>query len=118
MVYIIDDEPMILEILSEFIKHLGHQTHAFESGEAFLTHMNQNDAKAPHIVFSDIRMPGMTGLEMIQQFKLRHPDIPCCIITGFDDTLTHDHPVYSKLHCIIHKPFQLEKIQEALEILD
>lgn len=84
-VVIIDDEPIIVEGLSKVIKwdKYGCQLvgTAFDGNEG----MELIEEKNPDIVFSDIAMPGMQGLQMIAGLRVEHKDMMITILTGYRD---------------------------------
>lgn len=84
-VLIVDDEPFILEGLKRIIAWEEHGLEIagmFYAGEEALSFHRQHHV---HIVVTDIRMPGMNGLDFIRMMKADNPDIKCIILSGYDD---------------------------------
>jgi two-component system C4-dicarboxylate transport response regulator DctD len=81
-VVLIDDEPDILEALGETLTLEGFSVIAERSAEAGLCHLSAEFAGA---VVSDLRMPGMDGLRLLQHVQRIDPRIPLIIITGHGD---------------------------------
>jgi len=82
---IVDDEFWVCELISELIDW---NSHGFEIiGQAYDgdNALKLIDEKYPDIVFTDIRMPGISGLELIETCSMRHPDIKFVIISGHSD---------------------------------
>jgi DNA-binding NtrC family response regulator len=73
---IIDDDPTMHAALREAVSSLGHEVQLFANGEEGLAHLRQPGAD---LVISDVRMPGMSGLELLKRFS----QIPFILISGF-----------------------------------
>ena len=80
-VVIVDDEPIIVEGLSRVIKWEYYDCQivgtAFDGKEG----LELIEKKKPDIVFTDIAMPGMQGLQMITSLRVEHPDMMFTILT-------------------------------------
>lgn len=69
------------------------------------------------VVVSDMRMPGMDGLEFIQKARDKHYNLAFFILTGYDITFEISHALESKLiHQYFRKPFNMKEISEAIEM--
>jgi len=79
-ILIVDDEPLVLEVLSDVLAREGFQvSRAAEAVEA-LQHLEQQ----PHaLVLCDIRMPGMDGFELLREIRRKEPGIDVIMMTGF-----------------------------------
>ena len=82
VIHVIDDDAAMRDSLVFLLDVNGFQPEAFESSNAFLSRTATN---APACVVSDIRMPGMNGIELVR--KLKSDGIPCpvILITGHGD---------------------------------
>lgn len=81
-VYVIDDDRSIRWVLEKALQSAGMDVTCFESAEPAL------DALAsliPDVLISDIRMPGMDGLALLEQINTRYPDLPVIIMTAHSD---------------------------------
>ena len=88
LIYAIDDEINMLYLLHEAIAEAapGAQIVDFRSGTAALSQMRQTGAQ-PDAVFSDIRMPGLSGLELAVKLKGQSPETKLIFVTGYDYAL-------------------------------
>lgn len=78
---IVDDDRRILESVGNLFESAGYDVRRFASGEAFL----QGDAiEGVDALISDIRMPGMNGIELLQRVSSKRPQLPVILITGGD----------------------------------
>ncbi|KTD45615.1 two component response regulator PilR [Legionella rubrilucens] len=81
-VFIIDDEPEVSEALQWLFESVGIQVKAYTNAYAFL---EQYHANMRGCLISDVRMPGMSGLELIEKLKEQNNLLPVIIITGYGD---------------------------------
>lgn len=81
-VWIVDDDRSIRWVLDKALTSAGLESTAFESGEELLRQIKRDQ---PDVIISDIRMPGIDGLEMLSQLQLSHPEIPTIIMTAHSD---------------------------------
>ncbi|WP_101758887.1 nitrogen regulation protein NR(I) [Oceanicoccus sp. KOV_DT_Chl] len=81
-VWIVDDDRSIRWVLEKALNQAGIETQTFETGESIIRKL-QTDS--PHAIISDIRMPGMGGLELLGKITDSHPDLPVIITTAHSD---------------------------------
>ncbi|HZZ34807.1 MAG TPA: response regulator, partial [Caulobacteraceae bacterium] len=82
MVHIVEDDAHVRETLRLVVESAGHPVRAHVNAEAFLAALPGED---PGCVITDIRMPGMDGLELLTRLGDRAPHIPVLVITGHGD---------------------------------
>ncbi|MDH3947761.1 MAG: response regulator [Gammaproteobacteria bacterium] len=82
IVHIVDDDSAIRDSLALLMKSVGFESRAYDSAESFL---NEADLYAPGCLIADIRMQGMSGLELQQLLNNRDFMMPVIIITGHGD---------------------------------
>ena len=114
-VYIVDDDPSVRDSLSLLLSLRGYATAVFASAEDFL------GALAPHwrgVVVADIRMPGMSGLDMQAALAKHTSRLPVIIITGHGDVAAARQAFKANAVDFLEKPFDdqhlLASIEEAL----
>src|SRR5215813_12532059 len=81
-VWIIDDDRSIRWVFEKTLAREDINFKMFASAQEALTALG---APVPQVVVSDIRMPGGSGLELLQQIKERHPNLPVIIMTAYSD---------------------------------
>jgi CheY-like chemotaxis protein len=81
-VLVVDDDPEVLEALREILEDLGYEASTATSGEQAIAAMA---TVRPHVVFLDLRMPGISGLEALTHFRQHHRTVPVIVITGNPD---------------------------------
>lgn len=119
MVLIIDDEDNIRSGLMLSLKSEGFDVQGAASGVEALDKIN---LFLPDLIVSDIKMPGLNGLELLEQVKIKHPNIPVIMLTGhagLDDAVT---AMKLGAYDFLTKPVHLDKlillIQRAIAQMD
>jgi len=109
---LIDDEPDILRVLAMSLRADGYEVLTAPSGEAGLAAF---DAQAPDIVLVDIRMPGMNGIEVLQEIKAKGTLSEVIIITGHGDIDNAVEALQYGASDFINKPVRDEALAVALQ---
>ena len=81
-VWIIDDDRSIRWVFEKALAREGIPFKVFSSAQESLASL---DSSTPQVVVSDIRMPGGSGLDLLQKIKERHPGVPVIIMTAYSD---------------------------------
>ncbi len=81
-VWIIDDDRSIRWVIEKALAKAGFETRSFEDADSLLQAL---ESASPETIISDIRMPGMSGLEMLQKIHTSRPQLPVIIITAHSD---------------------------------
>jgi FixJ family two-component response regulator len=87
MIYVIDDEKSVRRAIHLLLRSAGFTVQTFASAEEFLESSSPID-KA--VLILDMRMPGMTGLDLMEKIASRKSGIKIIAITGFDDEITRE----------------------------
>jgi two-component system NtrC family response regulator len=111
-VLIVDDDPRIRESLSEALMSDGWQVQLAESGEQALGVLSDAD---PSVVLSDIRMPGMSGLELLSLLRERAPDVDVVLMTAYEDLPTIAAAMREGAADFMVKPVRLRQLRRVLE---
>ncbi|BAL23772.1 response regulator transcription factor [Azoarcus sp. KH32C] len=114
-IHIVDDDEALRDSLVWLLESSGHRVRAYESAEAFLADFNL--AMTGCLVL-DVRMPGMSGLELFEELRRRHCSLPVIFITGHGDVPMAVSAVKKGAVDFIEKPFSerdmLDLIAECL----
>lgn len=115
-VFVVDDDEGVRNSLRFLLKSVGLQTHALASAAEFLDGYKPSQ---PGCLVLDVRMPGMSGLELQQQLNLRGAVIPVIFITGHGDIPMAVEAMQQGAFDFLQKPFRdqdlIDRIQRALE---
>ena len=82
IIYVIDDDDAVRQSLEFLLKTAGIAVRGFDSAKAFLEVLPQVRSGC---VITDVRMPEITGIELLQRVKTTNPDLPVIVITGHGD---------------------------------
>jgi FixJ family two-component response regulator len=117
MVAIVDDDELIRNALRGLMKAAGFQALAFASGEEFL---NSGEQERTACLIADIRMPGMSGLELQSKLNKDHRKIPIIFITAQGDEKMRMQALRSGAVKFLTKPLDngilLDSVRTALAI--
>ena len=108
-VAIIDDEKDIRESISQWLTLTGYETDVFPDADSALKIIGNG---YPGVVISDIRMPGLDGMELLQRLTRLDPEIPVILITGHGDVPMAVHAMRIGAYDFLEKPFEPEKISK------
>ena len=115
-VFVVDDDAAVRDSLRMLLKSVGLPVEVFESGQEFLD-ADRDDR--PGCLVLDIRMPGMSGLELQVKLNERHSILPIIFITGHGDVPMAVEAMQAGAVDFIQKPFRdqdlLDRIGQALE---
>ena len=110
-----DDDESIRNATRDLLRAAGFSTATFEDAESFLGSASR---AATACVVADMRMPGMSGLELYQALVASGEGIPTVIITAHPDEPTQSRAREAGITCYLSKPFEpddlLECVREAL----
>ena len=114
-VMVVDDDDMFLEMLTDALRINGFLPLGVSSGHRALEELQRGDVDA---VITDIRMPGMSGLELLDTLKRERPDLPVVLVTAFlSESPLKEAGSGSHPDAVLEKPFQVERIVEVLNEL-
>ena len=115
LVAIVDDDKSIRNATQDLLKAAGFSTAAFEDADSFLGSASRSTAAC---LVADMRMPGMSGIELYQTLIASGHGIPTVIITAHPEEVTQARGRVPGLTCYLIKPFTpdelLECVHEAL----
>jgi FixJ family two-component response regulator len=116
MVAIVDDDDLMRSALQGMLKSAGFAAQPFASAEEFLRSGQQHNAAC---LITDIRMPGMSGLDLQAQLNAAHCRIPTIFITAHGDAKMRMQAMRAGAVEFLAKPFDdealLESVRAALE---
>ena len=116
-VVIIDDEPIIVEGLSKVIKWNEYGCSIAGTAYDGKEGMEMIKKIKPDIIFSDIAMPGMNGLQMIAAIRVEQPDTLVAILTGYRDFDYAQTAIRLGVSRFLLKPSNLTELDEAVQYM-
>jgi diguanylate cyclase (GGDEF)-like protein len=113
VIYVVDDEESIRSVVMDALKGVQYQVETFSDGETALARVKE---APPHVIISDIRMPGMSGIDLLRNVKELSSDIQFVIMTSHASLETALEAIKLGAYDYIHKPF--EDIQDVIKCID
>ncbi len=111
VVFIVDDDPSIRSLLCKLIRSVGLQAEAFASSGEFLS---QPPPLGPACLILDVRMPGLSGLELQERLVQLGLDIPIIFITGFGNVPQSVRAMKAGAVDFLQKPFENQALLDAV----
>ena len=111
MVIVVDDDLQVREALESLLKSAEFSSVAFSSAEDLLESGSLAEASC---VITDVRMPGMQGLELQIRIKREYPKLPVIMITGNRDEQTRQRALSEGATVLLYKPLDPNDLFHAL----
>jgi two-component system response regulator FixJ len=112
LVGIVDDDESVRESISSLLRSAGYKTAVFESAEAFL---NSSRFREPDCLLLDIRMPGLSGLELQSQLQDMKCMTPVIFVTAHTSDDLRTQALQQGAVALLDKPVNDEALFSALE---
>lgn len=113
---VVDDEEMILELVSTILGRAGWDTVVSDSVEKALSII---ESEKIDLLLTDLKMPGMNGMELLRYFKEKDPNVPAVIMTGYGTVDTAVEAIQVGVAGFLMKPFTnlelLKVVNDAVE---
>ncbi|WP_438971089.1 nitrogen regulation protein NR(I) [Methylophaga sp.] len=111
--WIVDDDRSIRWVLQKALEAVDITVRAFETADVVLHELKQGREEAPDVLISDIRMPGIDGLQLLSEIKERYPALPVIIMTAYSDLDSAVSVYEGGAFEYLPKPFDVD---EAVEL--
>jgi DNA-binding NtrC family response regulator len=111
-ILVVDDEELMRKLMTNMLVKAGMEVLAAESGEEALRMLQENGCD---VVVSDVRMTGMSGLDLLKQVKAQHPNIAFVTMTGYTDLCGIKEALLQGADEYITKPFKNHEIELVIE---
>jgi FixJ family two-component response regulator len=116
-IHLVDDDVEIRHSLSMLLRSMAMEVHTYASADDFLSGF-RGAGDRPTVLLLDVRMPGMSGMTLLEQLRREHPSLPIILITGHGDIDMAVRAMKLGAMDFITKPFSaqslLDRIQEVL----
>ncbi len=113
-VLVVDDDEVIRSLIQEQLRTVGFQVFTAPDGDSALE-LAASLPQAPELLLTDMRMPGMDGMELVKRLQERQPDLRYLYMTGFGDDIIAAHGSDGPPANLIEKPFRLPTLLAAME---
>ena len=109
-ILVVEDNPEVGQFATEALTEMGYNTVLASDGKMALEKL-EADGAAFNVVFSDVVMPGMSGVELGQEIRRRHPDMPVILTSGYSSVLAEGGTYGFEL---LHKPYSVDELAKVL----
>ncbi len=110
-VWIVDDDRSIRWVIEKALTREGIPFDSFSNAQEALDALSDG---APEVLVSDIRMPGQSGLELLQTVKTRHPAVPVIVMTAYSDLDSAVAAFQGGAYEYLPKPFDVDQAVELI----
>ena len=110
-ILVVDDEPGLRNLLQKFFTRHGYDVRTVADGPAALAVL---PTFQPQVVLLDVRMPGMSGMEVLARLHQEQPAIHVIMITAFDDEVIQEEARRLGAVDYLTKPFNLEYLSNTV----
>ena len=110
-VWIVDDDRSIRWVIEKALSREGIAFNSFSTAQDALQALA---AGAPEVLVSDIRMPGLSGLELLNAVKQRHPAVPVIVMTAYSDLDSAVAAFQGGAYEYLPKPFDIDQAVELI----
>jgi two-component system response regulator FixJ len=114
LIFFVDDEPRVREVVSETLEQLDARVTCFAEGRECLKRLRSENCD---LLITDLKMPGMDGLELMRNAKAIVPWVPVIIITGYGDIPLAVESLKSGALDFIEKPLEQETFLRKVEAI-
>lgn len=115
-ILIVEDEPAMCDLLTAFFLEKAHKVDTVQDGEHAVARLEEHDYA---LVITDIKLPGMSGLELLARIRVDWPEVAVIIMTAFSSISSAVEAMKLGAEDYIGKPFQLDElgitVEKALE---
>jgi len=111
-VWVVDDDQSVRWVLEKALKQADMQTRSFERAEHLLEAIDQGE---PDVLITDVRMPGMSGIALLERLRNTRPDLPVIVITAHSDLENAVAAYKGGAFEYLPKPFDIDEAVELVQ---
>ena len=105
-IWVVDDDRSVRFVLATALRDAGYDVAAFEDAASALQALEER--VAPDLLFTDVRMPGDSGLVLLERLKQAHPQLPVIVMSAYTDVASTAGAFRGGAHEFLSKPFDLD----------
>lgn len=108
---IVDDDGAVRTALSSLLRSCGYTADAYDSAQSLLDADGFDDA---HCIVTDLQMPGMNGIELLEHLRRQGNATPLIVMTAFPEPRLRDRALQAGACCFLSKPFDADDLMRCL----
>lgn len=108
---IVDDDDDVRVGLRSLLRSYGYVANAYDSALALLASGSLGDY---HCIITDLQMPGMSGIELLEQLRREHNQLPLILMTAFPEAALRKRALQGGASCFLSKPFEANELLRCL----
>jgi DNA-binding NtrC family response regulator len=112
VVMLVDDEPRILSALRRVLRREGFELLLVESARDALTELEEREID---VVVSDHKMPGISGMELLERIAERWPSTARILLSGWSNEIASRDLEGARLHAVLTKPWDEEALKRSIQ---
>lgn len=109
---LVDDDTAVLDSLTTYLGKSGYEVDSFSQAGSLLEALDSGNSFA--CIVSDVRMPGLSGLDLQRELSARGLRCPLILITGYGDITTAVAAVKAGAHDFLEKPFDEQRLSDSI----
>lgn len=113
-ILIADDDPSIRSLLKTFLENEGFNVSEAKNGAEVLGRLSSGSNGKPDLVVMDVRMPEMSGIDVLQKMNEQNLDVPVLLMTAYGTASLAIKAIQLGAHDYITKPFELEEVLHTI----
>ena len=113
-VAVIDDDPGVLLVVTNFLERLGYSVAHYDSAKQFLADVTQSNHKFDAVV-SDLTMPEMSGIQLARALGELAPELPVILTSGFDEPLQQIASTPPSIKVVLRKPYGAAELGRVIQ---
>ena len=112
LICVVDDDALLRDSLSDLLRAAGHEVACFESAESFF---DAEESDRCDCVVSDIHMPGLSGIDLVERVAEMSDAPKVILITGHPDESWRERAMYSGAAGFLRKPIEAQSLLDIVQ---
>ena len=113
-ILVIDDDVEMRDVLFDLLSLDGYEVLLAADGSSGIERYRNS---LPELVITDLQMPNVNGIEVLEELKNEFPDTPIMVITGVSDMTMIEEAIEHAANRILKKPFEVDELLTAIDEL-